>query len=41
MGTERPKEDFLSAVKNFDSTMRGAVPTEELQEIWRSLIARI
>lgn len=34
------KEDFSSAVKNFDSTMKRAMPPERLQEVWKSLIAQ-
>ena len=32
------KEEFTEAVKNFDSTMKGALPEEKLRETWKSLI---
>jgi hypothetical protein len=34
------KEDFANAVKNFDSTMKGVMPEEKLQEVWQGLLAQ-
>lgn len=35
------KEDFSSAVKNFDGTMRDALPPTKLQDTWKSLNAQV
>ena len=35
------KEDFPSAVKDFDTTMKKAMPPEKLGEVWESLIAQV
>jgi len=35
------KEDFAEAVKNFDSTMKGALPEEKLREAWKSLTQKV
>jgi len=32
--------DYKKAVKNFDGTMKKALPAEKLQEVWNSLIAQ-
>ena len=32
--------DYAEAVKNFDSTMKEALPAEKLQEVWNSIIAQ-
>jgi hypothetical protein len=32
--------DFEKAVKNFDGTMKNALPAEKLQQVWSSLIAQ-
>jgi len=34
------KEDFANAVKNFDSTMKGVMSEEKLQEVWQGLLAQ-
>lgn len=34
------KEDFSSAVKDFDETMTRVMPPEKLQEVWASLLAK-
>ncbi len=35
------QEDYANAVKDFDSTMKGAMPPEKLEEAWTSLIGQI
>lgn len=35
------KEDFLNATKNFDSTMKKAMPADKLRQIWKGLIAQV
>jgi hypothetical protein len=32
--------NYKEAVKNFDGTMKNALPAEKLQEVWNSLIAQ-
>jgi hypothetical protein len=32
--------DYKKAVKNFDVTMKNALPAEKLQQVWNSLIAQ-
>ena len=34
------KEDYANAVRDFDDTMKKAMPAEKLEEAWRSLIAQ-
>jgi hypothetical protein len=34
------KEDYAEAVKNFDETMKNALPAEKLQQVWNSVIAQ-
>ncbi len=34
------KQDFANAVKNFDSTMKGMMSEEKLQEVWQGLLAQ-
>jgi len=34
------EEEFSSAVSNFDSVMEKVMPSEKLQEVWKSLIAQ-
>ena len=34
------KEDFNKAVKNFDDTMKTALPAEKLKEVWNALLAQ-
>jgi hypothetical protein len=34
------KQDFANAVKNFDSTMKGVMSEEKLQEVWQGLLAQ-
>jgi dienelactone hydrolase len=35
------KEDFSGAARNFDGTMRGALPPAKLQDTWKSLKAQV
>lgn len=35
------KEDFPSAVKRFDATMKTALPSEKLQEAWKSITGQV
>ncbi len=35
------KEDFPSAVKRFDTTMKTALPSEKLQEAWESITGQV
>jgi hypothetical protein len=32
--------NYTNAVTNFDNTMKGAMPSEKLQEAWNSLLAK-
>jgi fermentation-respiration switch protein FrsA (DUF1100 family) len=35
------KEDFAGAVKNFDSAMQKAMPTEKLQDLWKGVTGEV
>ena len=35
------KEDFSTAVKSFDHTVKIALPQEKLQETWKALMAQV
>ncbi len=35
------KEDFAGAGKQFDDTMKTALPTEKLQEVWKKIVGQV